>query len=363
MFRTRSQLPLGSAVPKTLLVTKYLLFPDESSDSDLIRIGESIAGRSHDVWTNLSGRRDPPVQANTASSFVFAQKPPPGNAQRHPPILKEWGAEIDSDEIYDTSELEEFISTDLVYLELPIKRTNLGSINDEPPPKRRKLDTASLRNVIPQPHIFPSKASTTSVSSVPPYSKTKPIPIPPHTHPLPAPSPYARRAWVIPARGSLPWRHATTAALLLDSTDLPEPPDPQSYNEIAWTASALASFWDFLLTIRERGKHGSIGISFNVSQYSSSSSQPTYSEVSGMGAQVSSIDLQPAPSTASSVPLSVPLMFTDHIKLYHEAPNSMQLRNILDAWVFESGEGTKIRLLKGARLALLDERSKGVLVS
>lgn len=81
---------------------------------------------------------------------MFAQKPPPGNAQRHPPILKEWGAEIDSDEIYDTSELEEFISTDLVYLELPIKRTNLGSINDEPPPKRRKLDTASLRNVIPQ---------------------------------------------------------------------------------------------------------------------------------------------------------------------------------------------------------------------
>jgi hypothetical protein len=61
----------------------------------------------------------------------------------------------------------------------------------------------------------------------------------------------------------------------------------------------------------------------------------------------------------------MPITFVDHIKVYHDAANSMQLRNLLDAWAFQSGEAGahKVRLLKGARLVLLDERSKGMLVS
>lgn len=86
-----------------------------------------------------------------------------------------------------------------------------------------------------------------------------------------------------------------------------------------------------------------------------------------MGAQPVSQDSRVAPSTVSSSrPANIPLNFLDHIKVYHDAANSMQLRNIIDAWAFEPGEEArprKIRLLVGARLVLLDERSKGVLVS
>jgi hypothetical protein len=60
----------------------------------------------------------------------------------------------------------------------------------------------------------------------------------------------------------------------------------------------------------------------------------------------------------------------DHVKLYHHAPNAMYLRNALHVWAYqadapiEGGEKPeKIRLLKGARLALVDERSKGILIS
>lgn len=68
----------------------------------------------------------------------------------------------------------------------------------------------------------------------------------------------------------------------------------------------------------------------------------------------------------------MPLALIDHIKIYHDTRFTMAIRNILDAWRFDAVEGTtatgepnikKIRILKGARLVLLDERSKGVLVS
>lgn len=58
------------------------------------------------------------------------------------------------------------------------------------------------------------------------------------------------------------------------------------------------------------------------------------------------------------------LLSLDHFKVYHDATNAMQIRNVLDAWSFKpdsDAPAAKIRVLKGAILALVDERSKGVL--
>ena len=66
------------------------------------------------------------------------------------------------------------------------------------------------------------------------------------------------------------------------------------------------------------------------------------------------------------------LKAVDHIKVYHEVGYAMFIRNVLDAWGFggeNEGEGTiktktkKTRVLKGAKLVLVDARSKGVLIS
>jgi hypothetical protein len=57
---------------------------------------------------------------------------------------------------------------------------------------------------------------------------------------------------------------------------------------------------------------------------------------------------------------------TDYIKVYHEAKKSMFLRTALDLWAYEQGEGKakeKVRVLKGAKLVMVDHLSTGVLIS
>lgn len=75
----------------------------------------------------------------------------------------------------------------------------------------------------------------------------------------------------------------------------------------------------------------------------------------------------PTSSTVTS------LASVDHLKIYHEAPNSMHVRNALHAWsyvaphfeggVVASGKPQKIRMLKGAKLVLVNEKSKGILIA
>ncbi|KAJ7757106.1 hypothetical protein B0H16DRAFT_1885807 [Mycena metata] len=368
MFRTRSQVPPGSSAARPIIVNDYALYTDSTSDHDLLVRGSLAAGHET-VWINLNPPVTPPPPASSSAHFEYAPKPPKNSTKRVFPRLKEWNADVDfSDEVFNLNDLEEFQSTklNLLFLDNEVKRSYSEVSLGEPPTKRRKLDVASLRNAIPQPHIFPSN-STQKQSSFTPYSRTKPIPIPPHTLPLPAPLPYTRRSWVIPVRGTLSWRHATSAVVLLDSNALPEPPDPDTHEEIVWTTGALASFWSFLRLIRDKKTGGSLGLSFHVAHYvSSNNSQPSYTELSGMGAQPQPIytqDTGGASSVVSSVRqvATTPLTFLDHIKVYHDAVNSLQVRNLLDAWAFEAG-ADKIRLIKTARLVLLDERSKGIIV-
>ncbi|KAJ7031572.1 hypothetical protein C8F04DRAFT_1109799 [Mycena alexandri] len=368
MFRTRSQLPPGSSAARPIIVNDYALCTDSTSDYDLLVRGSLAAGHET-VWINPNPREIPPTSVSS-TSFKFTPKPPENSTKRSLPRLKEWNADVDfGDEVFNLNDLEEFQSTNLNFLFLgnTAKRSYSEVSLGEPPTKRRKLDVASLRNAIPQPHVFPSN-STQKQSSFTPYSRTKPIPIPPHALPLPEPLPYTRRSWVIPVRGTLPWWHATSAVVLLDPNALPEPPDPNTHEEIVWTTGALASFWSFLRLIRDKNTGGSLGLSFNVAHHVSSSnnSQPSYTELSGMGAQPQPFytqDTGGASSVVSSVRqlAATPLTFLDHIKVYHDAVNSMQVRNLLDAWAFEAG-GDKIRLIKTSRLVLLDERSKGIIV-
>jgi len=344
MFRTRSQLPVGFSVSRPIFVNEYSLEPESSSDDDILFRGRLAAG--HDIlWINPneSLRRTPPSRARVPSTvFELALVPPRNSTERSPRNLHEWNAGVrPSEDIFDLKELEEFKNTDLSFLivgNTPKRSHSEGSLQERAS-KRRKLDMASLRNVVPQPHVLPSVASvSTKKSSVTPYSKSKPIPIPPHILPLPHPLPYTRRSWVVPVRGSLPWRHATSAVVLLDSIDRPEPPDPNTHEEIAWNVAALSSFWSFLLLLRDKSPVGPLGLSFNVSPNVASNSQPTYPELSGMGAQPLTLDIGAASTVSSSRPLAIPLTFIDHIKVYHDAAYSMQLRNLLDAWAFEIGE-------------------------
>ncbi|KAJ6511441.1 hypothetical protein C8R47DRAFT_1003132 [Mycena vitilis] len=369
MFRTRSQLPAGGpSAASPIYVNDYSLYPETSSDHDLLLRGPSAVG--HGTWwinTNLRGGSPPtqvPPQVPPSVAFDLASGPPEDKTKRLQRGLDGWTAKNELNDTFTLNELEEFESTDLAFLNFgnTAKRSQSEGSFEQPSSKRRKLDLASLRNVIPQPHVLPSTTiAAAKKSSVAPYSRYKPIPISPHEIPLPNPPPYTRRSWVIPVRGSLPWRHATSAVVLSDSSDLPQPPDPDTHEEIAWTTPALSSLWEFLIMLRDRSVVGPLGLSFHVSPHVSSNSQPTYSEMSGMGAQPFTPDFRAAVSMVSSRQVVIPLTFIDHIKVYHDAAISMQLRALLDAWAFELGE-LKIRLLKDSRLVLLDERSKGIIV-
>ena len=53
----------------------------------------------------------------------------------------------------------------------------------------------------------------------------------------------------------------------------------------------------------------------------------------------------------------------DYIKVNHDAPCRLYVRSALDAWSFQAGDTEKIRLLKGARLVLVDSCSRGIQIS
>lgn len=61
------------------------------------------------------------------------------------------------------------------------------------------------------------------------------------------------------------------------------------------------------------------------------------------------------------------LSMVDYIKVNHDAPCRLYVRSALDAWSYEvrdtDGCVKKIRLLKGARLVLVDACSRGIQIS
>ncbi|KAF8062210.1 hypothetical protein FPV67DRAFT_261350 [Lyophyllum atratum] len=231
-------------------------------------------------------------------------------------------------------------------------------------------------SAILQPHVHPSSGATQPRSSkLVPYGKSRPIAIPPFTLPF-SPSPYARSAWLIPVRGGFPWDRCTPAIMLRSPHGIPAGPDPNIDGAIAWTHSSLQSFWAFLLQVREKRTAGVIGVSFHASRDEAQISRLTQTPASAAlehGNQHATAGSH-VTLNAATIPTALPtdralLSSVDYIKVYHEAPNAMHLRNLFHLWSYvascdsEPQVQVKVRILKGARLALVDERSRGMLIS
>jgi hypothetical protein len=236
-------------------------------------------------------------------------------------------------------------------------------------------------NFAMQPHVHPSRGSSDTTLDIPRYIAKNPIAIPPYTLPFSA-SPFSRSAWLIPIRGSLPWEGSTPALVLDPTYSMPASPDPNTGNPIMWTHASLVSFWLFLLHVQKTRRLGALGISFQPSNSGSpfTSSDPetawgSLSLISGIGNQAgleSHVSCEGRSMVTASPASYVTLSNVDHIKVYHEAPNAMHVRAVLFSWVYpplflseqnDTDRLPSIRVLEGARLVLVDERSQGILIA
>ncbi|TBU39676.1 hypothetical protein BD309DRAFT_969171 [Dichomitus squalens] len=252
--------------------------------------------------------------------------------------------------------------------------------------KRRRIDDKDipLRGVLPMPHFY---ASLLTSDSTPPLShwarwpvKEGVIALPPHT--LKSceeymEDPYARLAWIVPIRGCLQWDGATSATVLSDIPDgdtaedfLPSPaaPRPDGILELAWTKDALRQLWDVLKGLRVAKNLGPLSLSFHVVPLGNATHSMEQYSYAGSHKQTtpsrpgsSPVSPPAAPESSASCPPPSPLREVDHFKVYHDAPYTKAVRNALHGWSYHKGD-QKIRLLKGARLVLVDELSQGLLL-
>lgn len=234
-----------------------------------------------------------------------------------------------------------------------------------------------------QPHLYSSRPTQDDPDfQRGSLSKLKPSPIPPHTLESAQAyidDPFARLGWIIPIRGRLQFDGATSASMsACGSGDhsspeqcLPVAPKPTddtdpTTSELVWTRDALIAFWEFLKGLREAGRIGPLSLSFRAVHPPTTPSMEPYSYVgshkqttgpSGIPSSMSTV----IPTSASTGPAAVPLQLVDHVKVYHDAWYTPTVRAILRAWSYQK-DGQKIRLLKDARLVLVDERSRGLLI-
>lgn len=189
--------------------------------------------------------------------------------------------------------------------------------------------------------------------------------------------PYARCSWIIPVRGSLPWQSCSTASLQPEGPDCTCAIVPTTLREglsveIAWTRDAMLEFWKFLTELRTAGRLGPLGLSFHAAPtaqhlYSMPTTVPRNETTSAVSAQSSTAENGGITPTSQKT-VRTTVQSTDHFKVYHDAPQAMLLRAVLDAWVYQCREGNgadngakKVRLLKGVTLVLVDELSQGIL--
>ncbi|CCM06141.1 uncharacterized protein FIBRA_08391 [Fibroporia radiculosa] len=179
-------------------------------------------------------------------------------------------------------------------------------------------------------------------------------------------------------------------------------------DEINWTHDALLDFWWFLLSLREACTLGPISLSFHAAPVhrtrisSRDAHQPGHAPESGSTAYGGTV------TSDSGMYRAAALSAVDHIKVYHDVQHTMKIRNVLSAWWYKwpnessygkdesretaedeiaqssiraptrdedatcgegslggnpTGKSSKIHILKRAKLALIDERSNGVLIS
>jgi hypothetical protein len=201
---------------------------------------------------------------------------------------------------------------------------------------------------------------------------------------------YSRIAWLVPVRGVLPWAECTSAVLLDQEEDSNPGSDAQYVassilesrvnKEMVWTQPAVCSFWEFLLQLREAGVLGPLALSFQPAVEPPPSLTPTpappYS-LTGLAtppeepAQASQRSLHFNSRTGDD-PRST-LRKADYIKITLDAPFALYVRNALDAWWFSESDSSgqshalpghikkRNRILRGAKLVVVDEQGQGVL--
>jgi len=147
-------------------------------------------------------------------------------------------------------------------------------------------------------------------------------------------------------RGVLPWT-GCSSAVVLSPTNISNLPQVVNDNgQITWTHESLVAFWSFLLALRDAKNLGALSISFNASDTDSVEKEVRCHDNDRYNVYGS--------------PFIVILQ--DYIKVYHDARFAMVIRNVLDAWGYLPSEGKTIRVLKGVRLILVNDRSGGILV-
>lgn len=218
------------------------------------------------------------------------------------------------------------------------------------------------------------------------FPKSTPQPIPPHdTKSIPdiLGDQYTRHSWVIPVRGTPPWIHCTGAIVIPDDSFRKVLPSPASLSapgypsQVTWTKDSLQSFWNFLLCVRTAFSVGPLALSFHCAFEASPSTSTIEPQRILPDSQIDTPMSEAGRSCGTSI------LDVDHIKVYHDSPNTIGLRNVLNAWSFEyteqpiellphaeqikttdggaGGLRKKIRVLRGARLVLLDERGRGLM--
>ncbi|KAJ3561684.1 hypothetical protein NP233_g10044 [Leucocoprinus birnbaumii] len=292
-------------------------------------------------------------ESTRRTQFLYSPPPPriPGNRSIE---LKEWDSSLDENEVYCLKDLVEFSTSDFSLRELiPVSTDREGNLSEG----NKKLAHGPLNHLIPQPHILvpPNPRASSRQANITQYhrfKKSEPIPISPYALPFNDFDEYDRVGWIIPVRGKLPWPEATSAVLLDSIQALPSNPRKSQTKELEWTAAAITKFWEFLLQLRNARNLGPLGISFHAVPSPSVDGSVRVSRTAGTDT---------IHTARSSQLLSFSISSVDHIKIYHDWSQYSQLRNILDAWAFEP-QSHKIRLLLGAKLVLMDARSRGILI-
>ncbi|KAI6038650.1 hypothetical protein EDC04DRAFT_2603816 [Pisolithus marmoratus] len=160
-------------------------------------------------------------------------------------------------------------------------------------------------------------------------------------------------------------------------------------HKIIWTPEILVDFWDFLLQLQQATQLGPISLSLHAASSDTilaagTASDSTEESVNNPYYQFHQYGFKSRTTVGSRLPsldsfapyvYRAQLEATDYIKVYHDVAHSLSLRNVLDAYRYgrsrsvagagdapmQGGPGN-FRVLKGARLAFMDERSKAAFV-
>ncbi|KAI5998900.1 hypothetical protein F5J12DRAFT_724734 [Pisolithus orientalis] len=350
--------------------------------------------------------------------YEYYTKPPRIAGEIHWPGIEgvqEWGVLPlpDSDECVSLQHLDEFQSTDFrevgtgrarsrfrERIRSPVeepfsprraKRTLESELLDFQPAKRPKLVTSSIAEIIPRPHFLPTRATKfpdLDLEKCPHFSKVLPLPVLPYTASTVSEllrSKYRRGSWLIPIRGQVPLEDASVAVIVQSPEDIALVSEYPRH-KIIWTQEILVDFWNFLLQLQQATRLGPISLSLHATSSDTIgiASDATEESADNPYHQFHQYCFKSRNTIGSSLPshntfapyvYRAQLEATDYIKVYHDVAYSLSLRNVLDAYRYGhlrpvvgvgdasmQGRPGNFRVLRGARLTFMDERSKAAFV-